>query len=376
MDDGYSTHVQTTPLSPGYDIGPDEDRNNVPAQRYCTTLDDGAEDYRAQFMQDGVFTDCLDETPSTFTDNTDMPNVSSNTPDEASYHEVNRRRTFDGHWSARYFVQPDDLAHHGFIYCGPDDKVMCVFCLKTLWHWEEGDSVEKEHKRHYPNCPFVRGKCHHLNVPINSFEALLGLQMKTGKQNLPHHMNYSDRLKTYQNWPKRDVLRPESLAEAGLFYLGEGDQVRCFSCEKVLSNWKPGDDPWCEHARISPGCSYIQSVKGSEFVAAVCSNQSSPDHSQQELSMAGDTMNAVGSGALVTETGSPLGHRSQEAEPIHNVLDVAAQVDKEMKSPTVVAMMTTCDISVERMRERLMHIILTEGPDYTVKTDDFVDLMN
>ncbi|CAG5125141.1 unnamed protein product [Candidula unifasciata] len=375
MDDGYGALVQARPLSPGHDIGPDEDRNGVPAQGFMCSGREG-EDITGMVMQNGMFIEYLDETSSTLTDITDMPNESLHSVDKALYHEVNRLKTFEGNWSDSYFVQPTELARNGFFCVGLGDKVKCVFCLKTLWNWEPGDSVELEHQKHYPNCPFVQGNCNHLNVPINTFETSLGLHMKTQTQELSPPVNYSERLKSYQNWPKFDVLRPEALAEAGFSYLGEEDQVRCFYCKKVLSNWKLGDDPWCEHARFSPDCLYIQSVKGTEYIDRVCRSQLSPDSSRLVNSMAGEMTNVTENEALivVSEREDPLEQRSQMAEAVPSGLDLTAQVEYDMKSPAVVAMMTF-DISMEKIRERLMQIRLTKGPDCTVTTSDFTDLI-
>lgn len=36
-------------------------------------------------------------------------------------------------------------------------------------------------------------------------------------------------------------------------FLGEGDRVKCFHCGGGLSDWKPSEDPWEEHARWFPG---------------------------------------------------------------------------------------------------------------------------
>lgn len=36
-------------------------------------------------------------------------------------------------------------------------------------------------------------------------------------------------------------------------FLGEGDKVKCFQCGGGLTNWKPSEDPWEEHAKWYPG---------------------------------------------------------------------------------------------------------------------------
>ena len=65
----------------------------------------------------------------------------------------------------------------------------------------------------------------------------------------------------------RPVLA-SSLAFAGFYYLKESDRVRCFSCNGLLYNWVPGDQPLVEHARWFPTCPYIIHLMGQTFVDA------------------------------------------------------------------------------------------------------------
>ena len=46
-----------------------------------------------------------------------------------------------------------------------------------------------------------------------------------------------------------------------LFCAGTSDKVRCFHCGGSLSNWRLLDNPFTEHARCFPSCSYIQSIQ-------------------------------------------------------------------------------------------------------------------
>lgn len=36
-------------------------------------------------------------------------------------------------------------------------------------------------------------------------------------------------------------------------FLGEGDKVKCFHCGGGLTDWKPNEDPWEQHAKWYPG---------------------------------------------------------------------------------------------------------------------------
>lgn len=48
------------------------------------------------------------------------------------------------------------------------------------------------------------------------------------------------------------------LAEAGFFYAGHKDFVRCFSCGVLIKNWKHGQDPLTEHMRKSSSCDFLE----------------------------------------------------------------------------------------------------------------------
>lgn len=74
------------------------------------------------------------------------------------------------------------------------------------------------------------------------------------------------RLNSFNNWPATLRQTPSQLAEAGFYYSGLGDLVKCFQCDGGLQEWNPSDDPWTEHALWFPHCSFVQMVKGAAFV--------------------------------------------------------------------------------------------------------------
>jgi hypothetical protein len=48
--------------------------------------------------------------------------------------------------------------------------------------------------------------------------------------------------------------------------IGKDDAVFCFFCGMGLKEWEKGDTAWGEHARWSPDCTYVNDVKGQEFI--------------------------------------------------------------------------------------------------------------
>lgn len=83
---------------------------------------------------------------------------------------------------------------------------------------------------------------------------------------MPDYATLESRLRTYKNWPSDLIQTPQMLSEAGFYYVGTGDQVRCFHCDGGLRHWDPEDEPWIEHAKWFPTCAYIRIVKGADFI--------------------------------------------------------------------------------------------------------------
>jgi len=68
-----------------------------------------------------------------------------------------------------------------------------------------------------------------------------------------------DRLKTFTifTWPYQRNLSIVDMAEAGLYFTGRLDVVKCFLCRVQLNDWKSDDSPRDEHARLSPNCPFV-----------------------------------------------------------------------------------------------------------------------
>lgn len=77
------------------------------------------------------------------------------------------------------------------------------------------------------------------------------------------------RLKTFETWPLGLPQKPEDLADAGLYYSGVRDEVKCFHCDGGLRGWEAEDDPWIEHAKWYPHCQYLVLLKGRSFIEGV-----------------------------------------------------------------------------------------------------------
>lgn len=73
---------------------------------------------------------------------------------------------------------------------------------------------------------------------------------------------YENRLRTFNSEWKLPFITPDQMANAGLYYLGKQDRVRCMFCSKEFDYWQRGDDPLVEHKRKSPQCPFFRENGG------------------------------------------------------------------------------------------------------------------
>jgi len=240
--------------------------------------------------------------------------------------EGRRLATFTN-WSKPY-IRPADLAKAGFFYLNQRDNCRCAFCGNFVGDWEEGDIPLNEHKKLFPMCSFVRGLPVG-NIPIvetvqstpesqeliSSGQDVTGIrenyqrmpasapenQMPAeGNANLqeelgiishhgPMHPSYATpeaRIRSFKEWPPGLKVQPKDLVDAGFYYIGLSDQVKCFYCDGGLRNWHSDDDPWVEHARWFTKCAFVRLKKGEEFIKSCI--ESKPPEEPHEISAAGN----------------------------------------------------------------------------------------
>ncbi|XP_060560754.1 inhibitor of apoptosis protein-like [Ruditapes philippinarum] len=152
-----------------------------------------------------------------------------------------------------------------------------------LRHWSEEDDQWIEHSRWSNECSYVRqirGR-EFVNIvqmavhkpEMNQFQhkelkAWIGSVSSSVAPKHPNYISQSSRLSSYSDCGDI-VIPPDRLAQAGFFYAGFGDCVRCFQCGFGLRHWSEEDDPWIEHSRWSNECSYVRQIRGREFVNIV-----------------------------------------------------------------------------------------------------------
>ncbi|XP_048883514.1 E3 ubiquitin-protein ligase XIAP isoform X1 [Brienomyrus brachyistius] len=170
-----------------------------------------------------------------------------------------RLRSFVG-WPSSAPVTARVLAQAGFYYLGERDRVQCFCCGGMLADWDDGDDPWTEHEKYYSNCFFILG--HDVgNVPSQHPPERVQEQQRLSNE------TFEGRHQSFQGvqHPVDTIL----LARAGFYRSGPPDRVMCFKCGGGLKNWQPDEDPWEEHAKHYPGCSFLLSEKGQEFVNSV-----------------------------------------------------------------------------------------------------------
>ncbi|XP_055625207.1 death-associated inhibitor of apoptosis 1 [Toxorhynchites rutilus septentrionalis] len=104
-------------------------------------------------------------------------------------------------------------------------------------------------------------------------------QQHQQQHKLPEYPNYAieaKRFQSYEDWPKFMKQKPKELSDAGFFYTGKSDRVKCFSCGGGLKDWEAEDEPWEQHAMWYSNCEYLKLMKGEEYIAQCLEKKENP----------------------------------------------------------------------------------------------------
>ncbi|KAL4222177.1 hypothetical protein ACF0H5_018217 [Mactra antiquata] len=176
---------------------------------------------------------------------------------------------------------PVHLSKAGFFYTGNGDLVRCFQCGVGLKDFITDIVPTIEHARYSPDCKFLEklvGTHGLTDIKRNLISSDPNcIRQSNGDENYgnqghyrhPEYQRFDDRLATFYSWPSILSQTPNQLAEAGFFYTGYEDMVRCFSCNGGLKSWEVTDDPWTEHCRWFPSCRYANEIKGGDYIALV-----------------------------------------------------------------------------------------------------------
>lgn len=227
------------------------------------------------------------------------------------FSEFNRLQSFKD-WAISSPVDPYELASSGF-YQNEDNKVKCFACFIEIHDWRLGDRPLKKHKEFSPSCPFVNGLPTG-NCPMTSSQrrdALLSTQSK-----FPQFASLRERLLSFADWPDSHPQRPSTLARAGFFANNKGDMVTCFWCGCRLLDWDPEDNPWEEHSKWSPQCSWLIHEK-----EKLSEKDSSQQYNLETEKVLNDTFHVDGTSSEIHILAKPIGDNVityPVSFPVHN----------------------------------------------------------
>ncbi|KAF4527963.1 hypothetical protein B566_EDAN017294 [Ephemera danica] len=160
------------------------------------------------------------------------------------FDEIERLKTFPKRWDL--FLTTSLLASSGFYYSGNfyNEECTCAFCDVVLnaSAYDTG-TMQAIHLSLSPDCDFANGR--------TTQNVALGTERNFS---IEQH-----RLASFlsSDWPAHvDVY---NLANWGLYYMGPGDNVKCFSCNVEFSGWNRGDNIATVHQRRSRNCQFLES---------------------------------------------------------------------------------------------------------------------
>ena len=208
-----------------------------------------------------------------------------------------RTKTYTIHPPWKGPLEAQLMAEAGFVYAGQEDLVYCFSCNIKLDGWTKHMDPLLRHKEESPTCSFVRqqlqvikgekrkvksvvapskplnpwqtasiGQLVHVTHSPVKYAMVTGLcELRLPNEQTDHNhfeaVNYQSlekRIRSFTEWPLKNLFHPEQLARAGFVYTGEGSLVQCFQCGVRYRNWLKGDVPLSVHQKCNPRCAFLQ----------------------------------------------------------------------------------------------------------------------
>ncbi|EDV40748.1 uncharacterized protein Dana_GF10661, isoform B [Drosophila ananassae] len=130
----------------------------------------------------------------------------------------------------------------------------------------------------------------------------------------PEYAVEAARLRTFEAWPRNLKQKPPQLAEAGFFYTGVGDRVRCFSCGGGLKDWDDNDEPWEQHALWLSQCRFVKLMKGQLYIDSLAAKPVAAEEKEDTPPVA-DSVSSSSSSTSTTETSEEASSGSGDVAP-------------------------------------------------------------
>ncbi|MCK5892860.1 MAG: hypothetical protein KAG53_00300 [Endozoicomonadaceae bacterium] len=181
------------------------------------------------------------------------------------------------------------IAEAGF-YCVDDyqnpDMVRCYQCHAGLKDWFKTDNPWMHHAHDSGHkCEFIKratgpefilrvNRMHRelpphkqLNTtqPPHTHELALGATASNNEHGNIEYATKEARLNTLKAFTSEGKTA-EGLANAGLYYTGNNDEVKCFQCNAAINTWEKEDIPFIKHFRQNSSCSYVHDQLGEDSI--------------------------------------------------------------------------------------------------------------
>jgi hypothetical protein len=106
-----------------------------------------------------------------------------------------------------------------------------------------------------------------------------------------------------------------ALVDAGFFYIGPEDNVKCYYCGGSLKSWQPTDKPWGEHIRWFPHCPLMQVQQQSQNLQQFQQLSLSDNNRNAALSNTGYNIQGSVQPSDLPFAGASQPHRGHSAVP-------------------------------------------------------------
>lgn len=148
------------------------------------------------------------------------------------------------------------LSNNGFKF--DTDKIVCVDCNFEVYDYAESRNIINRHCEKSPLCPFVQEYLfkthgHRMQELKSDQDEIMLLRKMDAFNGSDFFAKKENRTVTFRDWPVT-FISIEELVDAGFYYTGDRDKVRCYKNGCNLCEWQNGDNPVTEHHRWYETC--------------------------------------------------------------------------------------------------------------------------
>ncbi|XP_069104497.1 uncharacterized protein [Argopecten irradians] len=195
---------------------------------------------------------------SSFSEDVNFPEYSN---------EKKRTKTFYG---TVFHGKAESMADAGFFFDGLYDRARCYHCGGARIGWKKSDDPWVNHAEGFPQCPLVKANM--------SLEQIKEVRRSVLNKRLAGNTDYASvesrkstldgKLETSPCKHTNVETFRRNVAEAGFYYVGPEDRVRCFSCGIMVLGFLSSklEDLFIQHAYASLSCKHVKRSLSSDTI--------------------------------------------------------------------------------------------------------------